>query len=378
MRLTIKSLSEFKKSINTVIDLVSKSTANVAEKCIKIQATKSELLLTSLSNGSHEITLSLNPSSIEEEGEIYINYEALQQMTRNLPQTTTDASLEVFTDRYGLNYRLNGLGKIHENLFHNQDAFKGLTMSSVRFQEVADDCGKFLTAISLISSTCGTSPYCLLKTDKSGMQIYGQFSESGFVKYEYGCTPDAEAEYYLKHSLMKHVTSLGDSFSLHNHKGSDRVLFKSGSSQLVLMGSSMKVEEFQAIDWISQQSAEKGKVVLKRADLVQAIQWQSYGITTSDYIQIKLESEKILVKGSKIEEAAEVKTETATGEIEINLPPFGIMNALKAVSLTDLISLEMVEISIGEKVVKILLMNSWASKDIEVSAILYEQFLFNK
>lgn len=374
IKLKLTNISEYKRIVATVSALVPKETSNSNEKCILLSAAGDLLSLTALSSGSHEITLSM-PVSVEVEGSVYLTEATLSQMTKSLPQSGD--GLEVFVDNYGLNYRLNGLGKIHENIYHNQNAFKGLEANSSKLSAAAKCTIGLGSIFNSLSSTCGTSDYCLLKLTSEEITVYGQFSESGFIKFSYKQSPDLSFEGYFKHKLLKYANSFEGTFSILVNQLSKQLMIDSDKGSLYLVGNSIKVEEFGAVDWIESQTSV-GKVVIQLSDLVSAIQWQSYGIGASDFIELSIEEDKLKVRSSKLEEAAEVKTEAVIGSMSIKLPPFGIMNGLRAFSASGLVSLELVPIKIQDREVKILMLSTWEASDFQINAILYEQFNFNK
>lgn len=371
------SSAPYKKLIGAVAALVNKATSNPNEKTIHLAAKDGALTATACSNSSHKISLTLEVEVVKP-GFVYINADALVSMTKSLPQDAGE--LEVYvSEKAQLTHRINGLGAIAENIFSNQDAFKGIIFGEDKLKPLTAESTKFASVISQVGAVCPTYPNISVVVGRKETAIYGQFSESGFVKYTFEQASEAEFTAYYKHPLLKAITELGDALTIQYNPVTKGLQFTGVGGSFIQNGSATKTGEYEGVDFIKKQEPEHcSKVILKYSELLKAAQWHSYGAQTGDAISLTLAEGKLQVKGSRIEEPAELEvTEGEDNFGSISLPMQGFAAALKAVNHSDVVVLTRVSVDLGSQQIRALLLEPWDG-EVTVSAIIYEQLKLNK
>lgn len=374
--LKIKANSaSYKKLIGAAAALVNKATSNPNEKCLHLVGKDGQLFVTACSNSAHKITL-VEGVEVTNPGFVFIDADTVQSMTKSLPPDSGDLEISV-SNKAQLTYRINGLGAIAENIFSNQDAFKGIVFGEDKFQALTQGCTQLASVISMIGAVCNSYSDIWISFSQEAISVYGQFSESGFVKYTFEQANGAEFNAYFKHPTLKAVNGLGDALTIQYNPVTKGLMFEGSGGTLIQNGSATKTSEFEGVDFVKEQDPA-GKVVVKYAELTKAVQWHSYGAQTGDGITLSFANEKLKVQGRRIEEAAEIATEDGSETFgSITLPMQGLASALKGVQ-ADFIVISTIVISLGtEQQIRVALFEPWDSA-ISASAILYEQLKLNK
>ncbi len=375
---------EYKRLINLISGYVPLSTANTNEHSVLLEAKSGtteedpgKLVLTVVSSGIHKLSLELK-AEVLEPGYSYMSAALLKNMTKAL-QTKAEF-VEVALKRGQLTYCLAGLGSISESRFHNQAAFQNLNFGEAGYKVLFDDCSEALLAFQHLGRACGL-PNCQLVVHKGSriLELYGQVSEACLVKYEVVLKKEALSSFsaYFKHSSFKILPHVKPQVLEYNPI-SQGLRFVGSGGTFLLNGNGNKTASFESINHLSQLEVA-AEVTLKRADLLSAIDWQSYGCQNGDSINLSTKESKLIVHSSKAEEAAEVELIDYRGEFlsakfSYNYLPL----AIKAAALEEIVTLKLITINLKDKLVKVIMIEPWECEGVIAKAVLYEQLLLTK
>jgi hypothetical protein len=364
MHFTIKPefIAAFKSVISSSISPINTNTSNPNEKVVELELKENCLTITTLEANRFKL---INRFNVEQqvEGKVYINASFLESMTKRLPNAS-GVIVEVKNNE--LTYKVNGLGVISQALYSDQNAFKGFSFSPVALNNITENI------LCNIKLTVGkTSDTCLLSADKANnlFSVYDRIYETGFTKFSSNVEIKNDCTVYLPKSLLKHFLNLASTFDVKFCARTNLLVLQALNSTIYLKGLSIKQEEFEALDWIVAQNPSI-HIAVNTEPILTAINWQTYGASPEDGIELKFTKTSMLVKG-KLEEASEVEA-TANDFIGTVFSNQGLLKVLEAFGSKANVILSIVELQIGEQTIRTLVV-SLIESTFQLNAILYQR-----
>lgn len=359
----------YKQLVSRICSLVNKETANSKEKNIKLEVTDKWIKVTAVQNSVLKGTFSLLITELDqiEPGVVYVNAEAFSKITSSLPNEPY--VIISLNRKKELVYKVPSYGSISESIYNDQDPFKGIQFYENRFNLLSSpvDLSEVVTALN----KCASSSQAWFVAENNSLQLYGQFAQSGFVKYTIDAELKNEFQVYLNHANLKSVSYL-EEIEIHYNIKPKSLKFISEEQEFTLIGKEVCKVPFKAINIVDQVKTKPIAVSLE--DLNKAVLWQSYGFQEGDGMTLLSEGDSLIIKGERVEEAASIQLISGSEFGEITLPTEALKSALKTLGKSEHVDLSLVNTS----KINILKLAPNKESKFKTVTILYEQCNLNR
>lgn len=376
-------INPYKQLISKICSLVNEQSANPKEQNIELEVVKklgledgSEIKknfikVTAVQNSVLKGTFSIpiTESDPLEEGVVYLNAKALSKMTSSLPNEPY--VIISLNKKKELVYKVASYGSVSESIYNDQDPFRGIQFYENKFSPLIKSIN-LSEGISALSK-CTASPQAWFVVEGNTLQLYGQFSQSGFVKYSYQLEKKVSFNFqvYLNHANLTPASHLEECEIKYNVKPKS-LKFISGEQEFILIGKEVCTVPFKAVNLV--ENLEIPSITVNLEELNKAVSWQAYGSQEGDGITLSYEDQTLIIKGSRVEEAAAIQVLQGSEFDEITLHTEALISALKTVGKTDHLNLSIA----NTNHIKILKLTPTKPNTFSTLTILYEQCNLNR
>lgn len=389
MKFIVEDVSEYKRVVNIVTALASKKVVSTNEQCVLLEVQSDVLTFTALETGSHKISFDfpINPST-SQSGKALILASKLKNITSKLVPKTV---VSIETSNGLLKYSVKPHGSISETLYHDQSGFSSPLMNddlndSTDFIEVtlSSDLVPLLLPIVCANTYSGKSIF--FKTSAQFIEIYSQFSETGYIKYQTVTESfqTQNCQIYLKPNLVKIVGNLNKEVDILYSKENKMIKFVSENGNLSIIGDTPTTNQSNTVEQILSQPV-KGEVVVNHADLIISTNWQGYNVENQESIELSIENNELVIQCSKNNEPARIVTEGVSNFQPMTLSLTAFQLALKSIGNAKSnilpiigVSLKQRIIPIGKDEIKLLSLSPSDEPDSFATAIMYETRILSK
>ena len=393
--LDTNQLRGFIKAVGNTSAFIKTKPSNPIEQCLYIKAEKDptgggddKINVTCLESSHHTMTHSLK-ATVVEEGEVFINSDRINKMCKasRVEELTVKLEGSNLTFIYPKNELVN-LGSIKEAIHYDQSGFSTSVLfnSRVLFSTVtAEDL--FLPYILRTTyASCKKYKNILLSSDGGTLNVYCQFSESGFLTFTYNLThPTNPFKMWVNNEHFSNLLSLGDSLEMQYvmYANVGAIRLQSEDNLIAVMGENYNSQERKAVQHVLDQQVV-GKCVVNHANLIKAIESQSYKSGVEDTLTLLINDEGNLVINNSSSYTTASTLSALTGgsfdNIKMSIKPFLLglksigsnKHKCSAFQLTDIV-LQIREVPLDNGTsVKALTFKPSENLEVEVEAILFE------
>lgn len=372
MKIEVNEVRGLKDLINLIKDSVNKNPANINESCIYLEATKNHLKITTLENGSHIINLinDLDNIKVLKAGFIYVDFLSLLKRIQSLPKSkkclfeVKNNQLQITPDR---------MGSSNINLFHDQEAFKGLIPElSNEIILYHSNCQVNLEAFKLASSM--STGNCAIEFTSQETFIYGSLDQGAFFKItDNNIKSNQEYRINILPHKLGHLVKL-QSKEKSNYQFSinttpHTLQLSKNNSTVTIYGNDIEKGEHLAVQYCEENNIDY-ETQISRSELKSALEWQLCN-SDEELIHIKYQDGELLVFSSQSNPA---KIISDNEFFDISLSGNTLLTAINLIK-EPAITLSGISLTNGDEYSKVIKISAAEKTDLSCDIYIYEQVL---
>lgn len=298
----------YKEDIKSYITAVTNAATSIAKKrarsgieqCIQVRSrfcetgdTPGYLEITTLEADSHATSIQV-PAEVIQEGHLVILADKLKKMSTSI-RPENEVTIELKGGQ--LNYVVPQKGSILEAIYSNTEGFY---LDSVYGEESAYEAvteGNFILPEVLKKlrgmKTANQFPTVIFQCSQYSLDIFGNFSEAGHIKYQIPTNqpaPSFELSFSLE-LITKFISSPKEELSLYYNPQKQALRFVNSQGSMVILGRRLQqVNAIRTFDSYLQVDVDTSWVV-KYSSLMESLSFQMYNATSDTVMTLTADSQ---------------------------------------------------------------------------------------